>query len=106
VLQRQTMTMHNLANVMIELDGDAAGVETYGVAYHAGEPAGDIRWNFAAGFRYVDRFERRSGEWRIADRLTVIEWVAPWQDDADRRAKFGEPLSRRFDGTDPVYGAR
>ena len=32
--------------------------------------------------RYIDRFEKRKGEWRIAKRVSVIEWVrfeeAPW----------------------------
>jgi hypothetical protein len=104
LLQRNDMTMHNLANIMVELDGDVAGVETYGVAYHSGPPAGDIRWNYAAGFRYVDRFERRDGEWRIADRVTAIEWVTPWERDRDRGEKFGSLASR--DTGDPVYAWR
>jgi hypothetical protein len=103
LLQRQTMTMHHLANVLIDLSGDVAAVETYGVAYHAGGKAGDLRWNYAAGFRYVDRFERRDGEWRIADRVTVVEWVTPWDKDVERTAVFGD-RSRR-DTTDPVYAA-
>lgn len=102
LLRRHTMTMHHLANVLVDVHGDAAGVETYGVAYHSGEPAGDVRWNYAAGFRYVDRFARRSGEWRIADRVTVIEWVRPWDADYARLQLFGEPLARR-DRDDPVY---
>ena len=27
-----------------------------------------------AGGRYVDRFERRHGEWRIAERTVVVDW--------------------------------
>jgi hypothetical protein len=108
LLQRHTMTMHHLANVLVEFTGapDAghARAETYGVAYHAGEPAGDARWNYAAGFRYVDRVARRAGEWRIADRVTVIEWTTPWDFDRSRTAKFGPRLARR-DTADPVYGA-
>lgn len=103
LLQRQTMTMHHLANVLIDLDGDTAAVETYGVAYHSGEPAGDLRWNYAAGFRYADRFARRADEWRIADRVTVVEWVTPWDSDRDRTAVFGD-LPRRS-AEDPVYAA-
>jgi hypothetical protein len=102
LLRRHTMTMHHLANVLIEASGNAAGCESYGVAYHAGEPAGDIRWNYVAGFRYLDRFERRDGQWRIADRVTAIEWVQAWHPDQARLAKFGEHLPRR-DRSDPVY---
>jgi hypothetical protein len=102
LLQRQTMTMHNLANIIIDLDGDRAGVETYGIAYHSGDPAGDVRWNYAAGFRYVDRFERRDGRWRIADRTTAIEWVTPWDADRERVSRLGRRAARR-DREDPVY---
>jgi hypothetical protein len=28
-----------------------------------------------AGGRYIDRLERRNGEWRIVAREVVIEWV-------------------------------
>jgi hypothetical protein len=102
LLRRQSMTMHTLANILVESAGDTATAETYGVAYHSGEPAGDLRWNYAAGFRYVDRLARRDGEWRIADRITVVEWVTPWDADHARSAKFGA-LARR-DSTDPAYG--
>jgi hypothetical protein len=101
LLRKQTMTMHHLANIVIDLDGDVAGVETYGVAYHSGEPAGDLRWNYAAGFRYVDRFERRDDRWAIADRVTVVEWVVPFDADVARTAKFGGAARR--DRDDPLY---
>ncbi|ETB35566.1 hypothetical protein N602_26640 [Mycobacterium avium subsp. hominissuis 10-5606] len=102
LLRRHTMTMHQLGNILIDLDGDTAHAETYAVAYHSGEPPGDIRWNYVAGFRYVDTFGRRDGQWRIMNRLTAIEWTQAWDADRERLALFGEHLPRR-DGTDPVY---
>jgi hypothetical protein len=75
VLTRYTGTMHVVANQLVEVDGDTARCETYGVAYHHGEPADDQRLNLTTGFRYVDRFERRNGEWRIAKRIAVREWT-------------------------------
>lgn len=75
VLMRYTGTMHVVANQLVELDGDVARSETYGVAYHHGDPPDDHRRNFTTGFRYVDRFERRDGEWRIATRVAVREWT-------------------------------
>jgi SnoaL-like domain len=101
LLRRHTMTMHHLASPLIEQHGDTATAETYGVAYHCGEPVGDPRWNNVAGFRYLDRFERRDEEWRIAARITVVEWVTPWDRDAELSSRFGD-LSRR-DSDDPVY---
>jgi hypothetical protein len=67
-------TMHVVGNVAIELDGDAAGVESGVVAYHAGEAPGGGRHLVTVGGRYLDRFERRDGEWKIARRVVVIDW--------------------------------
>jgi SnoaL-like domain len=75
VLTRFSGTMHLVANQLVELDGDRARSETYGVAYHHGDPPTDGRRNFATGFRYVDRFEHRDGVWRIAARVAVREWT-------------------------------
>jgi hypothetical protein len=75
-------THHQTGNMLIVLDGDTAQAETYVTAYHrvpAGAPAGfwDGRaeaYEGLAGGRYVDRFERRDGRWRIAERQTLVEW--------------------------------
>jgi hypothetical protein len=104
MLDRFEGTMHVVANQLVELDGDAARSETYGVAYHWGEPADDHRRNFTTGFRYVDRFERRGDEWRIAARVAVREWthtVPPeqhWVIPPERDGRRG-----RRDRTDAVY---
>jgi hypothetical protein len=68
-------TMHFIGNQLIELDGDVARCESYCVSYHrdagtATEPAHDM----VIGLRYVDRVERRDGEWRIAHRVCAMEW--------------------------------
>ncbi|WP_432842562.1 nuclear transport factor 2 family protein [Dactylosporangium sp. CA-092794] len=76
LLGKFTMTMHVVANVLVEPDGpDAARAESYGVAYHRDERSPDNpRRNYSSGFRYLDRFERRDGDWRIASRLVAVEW--------------------------------
>ena len=76
VLARYEVTMHFVGNLLVEFvpgEPDVARCETYGIAFHrsAGE---DPRGNLATGFRYVDRFERRDGEWRIARRVAITEW--------------------------------
>jgi hypothetical protein len=109
ILTRFTGTMHVVANQLIELDGgarnrDTARCETYGVAYHWGDPPDDSRRNFTTGFRYVDRFARRGGEWRIARRVAVREWthVVPAE---QQLAIPPERDGRRGvrDGSDAVY---
>ena len=81
---------HHITNVLIEIDGDAADVESYFLALHPlGDPSsGDISHVPVAG-RYLDRFERRDGVWKIADRTVVLDWSAapvtwsPWSAQAD-----------------------
>jgi len=104
VLTRFAGTMHVVANQLIEVSGDQARSETYGVAYHWGDPPDDHRRNFTTGFRYVDRFERRDGRWRIRARVAVREWtqkVTPeqqWAIPAERDGRRG-----RRDRTDALY---
>ena len=66
-------TMHDLGNVTIELEADSARVETYVIAYHVA-PGKDARRLITVGGRYLDRFECRGGEWKIARRVVVIDW--------------------------------
>ena len=98
-LDRFDSTMHFLGNVLIELDGATAKAETYCVAFHRVK---DQDVDSIAGLRYVDRFERRGGEWRIADRAIVVEWN---RIDEITTPGFGpEYLRGSRDRTDPVYG--
>ena len=70
---RMQSTMHNLHQTNISFNGDAARVETYFTAYHRLlEGSTSLLETF--GGRYVDRFEKRSGDWKIADRVVVYEW--------------------------------
>ncbi|MBG6119956.1 MULTISPECIES: nuclear transport factor 2 family protein [unclassified Sphingobium] len=74
-------TTHMLGQSSIVLRGEVAAVETYVLAFHRlGTPSAGAL-NLIAG-RYVDRFERRGGEWRIADRTLVVDWVQNQPDGA------------------------
>lgn len=78
LLARYRFTMHLVGNILIEFgdDPDRAAVETYGVALHrSGEDEPHAaHLNLATGFRYLDRFERRDGAFKIAGRVAVSEW--------------------------------
>jgi hypothetical protein len=102
VLPRFAGTMHMVGNQLIEVDGDTARSETYGMAHHWGEPASDPALNFVSGFRYVDRMERRDGEWRIAERWAVREWTRSIPAETVR-PKEGEGPTPKRDRSDPVY---
>jgi hypothetical protein len=66
----QTSTIHNLLNHRAEFDGDTAHCETY--LMFTG--VNNDKTNWIAGGRYLDRFEKRGGAWKIAFRYTLIEW--------------------------------
>ena len=60
---------HGLMNHYCELDGDDAYAETYYLFIGVAERPPHL---MSMG-RYVDHFQRRNGEWRIANRVAVIE---------------------------------
>lgn len=66
----QSATHHNLLNHSCDIDGDTAHAETYYL--FVGRNRDDSNW--IAGGRYLDRLERRNGEWKIAFRTNAIEW--------------------------------
>lgn len=98
----QIVTHHALLQSNIDLDGDIAHAETY--YQFVGRNRDESLW--VAGGRYVDRLERRDGEWRIALRTNVIEWgfmpppmPIPFADVPDIALNG---VSAR-DGSDPSY---
>lgn len=64
--------MHLIANSLIEIDGSTAKVETYMWAV-AVIPGDDPRQMVSTG-RYLDKFEKRDDEWRIAERTVIHDW--------------------------------
>jgi hypothetical protein len=62
-------THHGIMNHHCELDGDDAYAETYYLFVGVAEKAPHL---MSMG-RYVDHLQRRNGEWRIANRVAVIE---------------------------------
>lgn len=67
-------TNHFICNQLVEVDGDVAHAEHYGIAYHRLPADADgMEKDWIATIRYVDRFERRNGEWRIAHRRSLVD---------------------------------
>lgn len=70
------MIQYVATQILIDLQGDVARTETYVLStkiFNERADNGDkiIR---QSGMRMLDRFERRGGEWRIAERWFVPEW--------------------------------
>jgi len=97
--------VHQIGNILIELHGDAAAVESSFLALQTNAAAPTLE-TFLCG-RYLDRFERRSGQWRIAERTVVYDWIEERtrpelaQEDTDLFAKRRPTGSRST--FDPVY---
>lgn len=73
-LPRFESTTHFTGNQLVEVTGDTAWAEHYALVTHrraaTGEaPAADLIVNV----RYIDRMERRDGEWRIAKRVVIAD---------------------------------
>ncbi len=107
---------HLLLNHTADITGDIAHAETYFMFIsmnRAGKPV------TMGGGRYVDRLEKRAGEWRIAARVTLRDWSAmdeiPEVSDlssftstrallsAAERAFMNGGRGARRDRTDPSY---
>lgn len=107
ICRQVVATHHQLGPVSIELVGDTAFVETYFTSHHrfggAPPPGGEPHEDRFMGGRYVDRFERRDGVWKIAERVGLNDWVR-YEPSSDRGFWDGPPEQRgRRDRTDPVY---
>jgi hypothetical protein len=68
---------HMVSTINIELDGDVAHSEAYVCAggplvARAADGGTQVRVIYG---RYIDRFEKRDGEWRIAQRIVVKDWT-------------------------------
>lgn len=96
--------MHFMGNVRIEVEGDMAFAESYLLAFRAFEQGGRPGVRTRA-LRFVDRFTRRDGQWRISERVVTDDWnrvdegVGTMPD-----ASVFRPGSK--DRDDPVYAIR
>ena len=75
--ERSHHTTHSIANIFIEIDPanpDYARSESYSLAYLRRKDDSGTEWlDFFSG-RYIDKFERRNNEWKIAHRVIVHDW--------------------------------
>lgn len=69
---RTVRSQNHITTHTVEIDGDSAHAETYYLVVMR-MPSGSVQLSTG---RYVDRFERRDGEWRIAARLCLVETLA------------------------------
>ena len=90
---------HSVANEWIEVKGDHAVGEHYIIAHMCAGGA-----DVMTGGRYIDRYERRGGVWKIASRTFVADWNTSHPKSMELDGMY-EPLKTRgsFGKGDPVY---
>jgi hypothetical protein len=67
------VTQHVLGQSLIDLKGEAALVESHVMSYHRIN-MGEEERDTVIGGRYLDRVEKRGGQWRIAQRTMLYDW--------------------------------
>jgi ketosteroid isomerase-like protein len=107
VLEQAISTTHSISNILIELEGERAFSECYWrVTHRLARPDGSLVDNNSRG-RYLDVFERRSGEWKIQHRHVVLDSMSDDPVTILNPEGFLELLPRLVPGQrgegDPVY---
>ena len=94
-----TAHTHFITNNRVEIDGDIAHSESYVLFVLKRRDGNGVDMG---GGRYIDRLERRNGEWRIAVRELLVDWSC--------QAETGNQLvdttvypSGTWDRSDPSY---
>jgi hypothetical protein len=67
------VTQHVLGQTLIKLEGQVASAETHVISYHRVNMGTEER-DTVIGGRYLDKLEKRGGEWRIAQRTMLYDW--------------------------------
>ncbi|MFL9965056.1 nuclear transport factor 2 family protein [Paraburkholderia sediminicola] len=96
-------TQHFTGNQYVQVDGDVAYAEHYAQALHRTKPVdGEMAADWVVNVRYVDRMERRHGQWRIADRVVVLDSQRSDPVPAESAPLENSNVGRR-DRDDPSY---
>ena len=74
------VTVHNMGNCEVFVDGDTATAESVIVAHHVyKDPERQQGRMPVAGLRYRDRLVRTDAGWRVQHRRATTDWRAWWE---------------------------
>ncbi len=93
---------HQIANLLIRVDGDRAVSEACFTATVQTHPKDGIVTEHCYRGRYLDRWSKRDGHWGIDHRQVVFDTYTPHDFPAERLAGIPLELTRR-DADDPSY---
>ena len=75
ILRTHHANHHMIGQVLIDFDGDTAFGEVYFQAFHRIANEAGEEQDFWVSGRYIDRYERRAGIWKIAHRSELVDWL-------------------------------
>ncbi|WP_018240535.1 nuclear transport factor 2 family protein [Ensifer sp. BR816] len=106
IFKTEPRNIHQITNVLIEfISPTEAAVESYFTALQRGPDGGrTIRQVLLCG-RYCDLFDKREGEWRIAERTVVYDWLeeqTPQTASEIKRFGLRQPIGASHPD-DPIY---
>jgi hypothetical protein len=96
--RRMLAHSHQISNIIIELDGDRAGSETYVTGTLRLIKREQLR-QLTMWVRYVDAWSRRNGRWGIDKRLQITDF-----DEIRDVTPASKQERARRDRSDPSYG--
>jgi hypothetical protein len=88
---------HQVTNILIDLDGDRAGSESYAIAALRFRRAETLQ-QVTVWTRYIDRWSRRNGRWGLDQRLAIRDF-----DEVREVVASGDYGTGRRDRSDPSY---
>ena len=109
-LKDHASNQHMIGNTLIDVEGDEAFGEVYFHAYHKVKSDTGFDDLIVAG-RYLDRYERRDGVWKMAYRSERVDWsrTTPTQDpyyqmmpDSLFGSRLDDAVYDRNPGQDPI----
>jgi hypothetical protein len=101
-VERFELTQHVITSASFVVDGTIAEGECFIVAYHLRKQEPQ-RETIAHG-RYLDRYEKRDGVWRILYRKTIYDWSEVRPFDKELFAKISRGSAKASpDENDPLY---
>ena len=98
-LETRSAVTHMIANPLIRVSGDRAVSDCHFVAYNRAPLASGEGWEeLIVKGRYLDRFERRDGAWKIARRLGLHDVERTVASSLDANEVSGEHRSGKAPG--------
>jgi ketosteroid isomerase-like protein len=95
---------HNITTANFAVSGETAEGEIYTIAVHT-LVGGDRDVDLVVGGRYLDKYEKRLGTWKIVERTIVTDWARVSDPST---MDLSHPITRdtlrgTLDETDPSY---